>query len=47
MNVRQEGNIILYLPVENNGTNQALTLITTLNSYIATSLGVGSAITLT
>ena len=46
-NVRQEGNIILYLPVENNGSNQGLTLITTLNSYIATSLGVGSAITLT
>lgn len=46
-NVRQEGNIVLYLPVENNGTNQALTLITTLNSYIATSLGVGSTITLT
>lgn len=46
-NVRQEGDIVLYLPVENNGTNQALTLITTLNSYIATSLGVGTAITLT
>lgn len=45
-NVRQEGNIVLYLPVENNGTNQALTLITTLNSYIATSLGVGGVITL-
>jgi len=46
-NVRQEGNIVLYLPVENNGTNQGITLVTTLNSYIATSLGVGSAITLT
>ncbi|MCK9429256.1 MAG: hypothetical protein M0R17_04580 [Candidatus Omnitrophica bacterium] len=46
-NVVQPGNITLYLPVEDNGTNQALTLVTTLNSYIATSLGVGSAITLT
>lgn len=46
-NVRQEGNITLYLPVENNATNQGATLVTTLNSYIVTSLGVGTAITLT
>jgi len=44
INVRQEGNIILYLPVENNATNQSFTLATTLDSYVFTSLGVGAAV---
>lgn len=47
-NVRQEGNVVLYLPVENNSTSsQQLALITLLNSYVYTSLGIGTSKSLT
>lgn len=43
-NVRHEGTIVLALPVEDNATNQVATIMTTLDSYIATSLGVGATL---
>ena len=45
-NVRQDGSIIIALPLDDNGTNQQLDIINTLNKYIVTEYGVSSAITL-
>lgn len=46
MNVKQQGSVVLFLPLDNNTTNQQANIIATLNAYIVTDLGVGSAITL-
>jgi uncharacterized protein YutD len=46
-NVQQQGAIVMFFPVDNNDTNQQNDVIATLNKYIVTEWGVGSAITLT
>jgi len=47
-NVRQEGSVILFFPMDDNATNQQAAVIGALNTYVAgaTGWGVGSAITL-
>jgi hypothetical protein len=40
-NVRQEGSLTLFLPVENNNTNQVTDIVTTLDNYIVTEYGTG------
>lgn len=45
-NVNQMGSIVLFLPLDDNTTNQQADVIATLNQYIVTAYGVGAAITL-
>jgi len=42
-NVRQEGNLTIFLPTANNGTNQVIDIVNTLDNYIVTEYGVGVA----
>ncbi|MCP4255517.1 MAG: hypothetical protein GY775_19350 [Candidatus Scalindua sp.] len=44
--IKQQGDILIFLPLDNNTTNQQDDIIDTLNKYIVTELGVGTAITL-
>jgi hypothetical protein len=44
--VKQQGSVTIFLPMDNNDTNQQADIIATLNKYIATDHGVGTAITL-
>jgi hypothetical protein len=44
--VKQQGSIACFLPLDDNATNQQSDIIGTLNQYIVTQFGVGSAITL-
>lgn len=45
-NVRQQGSIVMFFPMDNNGTNQQAAVLAVLNAYAVTAHGVGSAITL-
>lgn len=44
--VQQQGSYTIFLPMDDNATNQQADLIATLNAYVVTQHGVGSAITL-
>jgi len=46
-NVNQQGSFIIFLPVEDNGTNQQSDIVNTLNKYIVTEYGVSTVKTLT